>query len=86
MELVKGQVVASRRGRDVTKWYVVVEVLAGRVALCDGDVRTMQNPKMKNPLHIAPTNTVFAEKDMQNDLTVKTALRAFEKGLPKKGG
>ena len=77
MELVAGQIVTSRRGRDVTHAYVVLQVQGERVLLCDGAKRTLAAPKEKNPRHIQPTGTVLAADEMETDLTIKRALVAF---------
>lgn len=88
MELVKGQIVLSRRGRDVTKAYMVLEAGDERVLLCDGQKRTLAAPKPKNPRHIQPTNTVLAQSDVESDLTIRRALKAFDeqRGQQQQGG
>ena len=48
-----GQVVISRSGRDKDRMYVVVQVVNDRfVMLVDGDLRKIENPKLKNVKHI----------------------------------
>lgn len=79
MELVRGQIVTSRRGRDVTRAYVVLKASGDRVLVCDGKRRTLAEPKAKNPRHIQPTNTVVPQDVMENDFTIKRALEAFER-------
>lgn len=84
MELVKGQIVISRKGRDVTKAYVVLQVNADRALLCNGEKWSLAQPKKKNPLHIQPTNTVVLAKEMEDDLTIRRAILHFdEKRAPK---
>lgn len=78
MELVKGQIVTSRRGRDVTKTYVVLETNGDRVLVCDGEKRTLAAPKGKNPRHLQPTNTILQKAEMETDLTIKRALAAHK--------
>lgn len=78
MELVRGQIVTSRRGRDVTKTYVVLEADGDRVLVCDGKKRMLEAPKGKNPRHIQPTNTILPPGEMKDDLTIKRALAAYE--------
>ena len=74
MELVRGQIVTSRRGRDVTKTYVVLDANGDRVLVCDGEKRTLAAPKGKNLRHIQPTNTILPPAEMETDLTIKRAL------------
>lgn len=80
MELVRGQIVTSRRGRDVTKTYVVLALAANgdRVLVCDGEKRTLAAPKGKNPRHIQPTNTILPPGEMETDLTIKRALADYQ--------
>lgn len=88
MELEKGQIVASRAGRDVTKLYVVLSQQQGRVLLANGAKHTLLQPKRKNVRHISPTGTVLAGNDMQTDTQLKQALAAYEnnRGTHKQGG
>lgn len=92
MELVMGQLAQSRMGRDVARWYVVVGFdgtdSAQRVLCANGHKWTLAAPKRKNPLHLQPASTVLDEQDMQTDLQLKAALKAFEHGLiePEQGG
>ena len=78
MELVRGQIVTSRKGRDVTKTYVVLEANADRVLVCNGEKRALAAPKGKNPRHIQPTNTILPAAEMETDLTIKRALAAYQ--------
>ncbi len=77
MEIVRGQIVTSRRGRDVTRAYVVLRAQAERLLLCNGERRTLAAPKAKNPRHVQPTNTVLAEEALETDLKIKGALKAY---------
>lgn len=77
MEIVRGQIVTSRRGRDVTHVYVVLKAEAERVWLCDGKKRTLAAPKAKNPRHLQPTNTLLPEAELGTDLKIKGALKAY---------
>lgn len=48
-----GSVVLSKAGRDRGRYFVVVEKLDGQyVALADGDLRKLQNPKKKKIKHL----------------------------------
>jgi ribosomal protein L14E/L6E/L27E len=78
MELVKGQVVFSRRGRDVGKAYVVVSLEGGRALLCDGCKRPLAAPKQKNLHHINPSRIILEQRQMDTDVNLKAALKAYE--------
>ena len=78
MELVKGQIVLSRRGRDVTRAYAVLQATEERVLVCDGRKRTLTAPKPKNPRHLQPTSTILPTSEMETDLLIKQALLAFD--------
>lgn len=88
MELVKGQIVASKAGRDVARWYVVAGFEKDRVLLANGAKFTLAAPKPKNIRHISPTRTVLGSGDMQTDDQLKQALAAYEQscGAPQQGG
>jgi ribosomal protein L14E/L6E/L27E len=56
-----GQVVISKRGKDVGRLYVIVGILdRGRVALADAKGFNVHRPKLKNPKHIQWTSRVVA--------------------------
>jgi hypothetical protein len=49
----QGRVVISKSGRDKGRMFVVVQVVNDRfVMLVDGDLRKIENPKLKNLNHI----------------------------------
>ncbi|MDL2294529.1 KOW domain-containing RNA-binding protein [Ruminococcaceae bacterium OttesenSCG-928-D13] len=92
MEVVRGQIVQSRRGRDVTKAYVAIgregTGANERLLLCDGERRTLAAPKRKNRLHLNPTGTLLPEEALETDLKIKMALKAYHKqtGQDQQGG
>jgi len=48
-----GRVVYSKSGRDQGKMFVIVQEVNERfVMLADGDLRSIENPKLKNICHI----------------------------------
>ena len=57
MEIFKlqiGDVVESTQGRDLGCRYVVVNIdKKGYCSLINGKLRTMDKPKIKNPIHLA---------------------------------
>ena len=86
MEFVVGQLVRSRRGRDVERLYMVLEVSAQRLLLVNGDKWRLETPKKKNPLHLQPINTLLPEEHRTTDLHIKTALRQYEAKAGRKQG
>ncbi len=57
-----GKIAYSKAGRDAGRPFVVIEVVNEKnVLLADGDLRRIENPKLKNIKHIKITNTVANE-------------------------
>ncbi|MDR2179501.1 MAG: KOW domain-containing RNA-binding protein [Synergistaceae bacterium] len=57
-----GQVVISKRGKDVGRAYVIVGFLGeDKLALADGMKFNVDRPKHKNPKHVQATSQVVAE-------------------------
>ena len=77
-ELVPGQIVTSRQGRDVTRVYMVAKVEGERILLVDGGKRTLAAPKAKNIRHIQPTNERVPEGERTTDIQIKSALKAYQ--------
>ncbi|MBQ2963424.1 MAG: hypothetical protein IJE14_02085 [Clostridia bacterium] len=42
--------------------------------LADGKERRLEKPKLKNPLHTAPTNTVLEQSAMATNRSLRKAL------------
>lgn len=74
MELKKGSVVISLKGRDKNRLMCVVEVNKNGVYVCDGKERKLVNPKLKNPKHIMFTESRLSETQMHSDRSVRKAL------------
>ena len=56
LETMLGKVVYSKNGRDKGTMFVVVGVVNERlVLLADGDLRKIENPKIKNIKHVQLT-------------------------------
>lgn len=54
-----GRVVYSRAGRDRGKPFVVIEVVNEQyVIIADGDLRKIENPKLKNSRHLQFTGII----------------------------
>lgn len=54
-----GQVVISKAGRDKGKPFLIIEIVnENYVMAVDGDLRKVENPKMKNVKHLQFTNII----------------------------
>jgi len=53
-----GQLVFSKKGRDKTKAFVVMDILGEYVFLADGKQRSIDKLKKKKLKHVQPTNMV----------------------------
>jgi len=66
-----GRLVYSKAGRDQGRPLIVVRVIDDRlVMVVDGDLRTVEKPKVKNIRHLQPTNyyaAAIAEKMARGD-------------------
>ena len=61
-DLEIGQIVKSKSGRDKGRLFLVYEIVdQDYVKLVDGDLRKLENPKLKKVKHISPYKTVVAE-------------------------
>lgn len=78
MELRVGSVVRSKAGRDKDKLMAVVGTQGKMLLLCDGKERRLESPKLKNPLHTAPTKTVLEQTAMATNRSLKKALAAID--------
>lgn len=74
MELKKGSVVISLKGRDKNRLMCVVEVNKNGVYVCDGKERKLVNPKLKNPKHIMFIGSRLSVAQMHSDRSVRKAL------------
>lgn len=76
-----GQVVRSKCGRDVGKYFVVVGKEKEYVFLADGIIRKVEAPKKKNIKHIQITN-VFLTGDAKTDIGENSlSNREIRRGL-----
>lgn len=56
-ELLIGQMVKSKAGRDKNRFFLVLDIIDENfVLLVDGDLRKIDSPKMKKVKHIAKVN------------------------------
>jgi len=58
IDIQKGQIVFSKRGRDKGNAMVVIDVEVEYIYLVDGKLRTLDRPKKKKIKHIQPTNHI----------------------------
>lgn len=71
-DIVVGQVVKSRAGRDKGNVFLVLEILDDKHALIiDGDLRKLDNPKKKKVKHLTIYNTVLKELGYKQDNNIK---------------
>lgn len=83
-ELVIGQVVKSKAGRDRGRVFVVVDIVDEQyVLLVDGDLRKVDKPKKKKVKHLTKYNMISDEikNRLENDEKVNNLLlrRELEK-------
>lgn len=72
-----GRIVCSKAGRDKGCFMVVVRVNDKRVYVADGKHRRLDNPKPKNPLHLAVTATTIDIENMSTNKLLTSALREY---------
>ncbi len=53
-EVINGDLVVSRAGRDKGRPFVVIRTEEGYVYLVDGDLRRLEKPKKKKRMHVKP--------------------------------
>lgn len=77
MEFQKGLVVRSLSGHDKGGFFVILERDSKFAIICDGKRRKLENPKKKNLIHLAATNSVAPEGSMQTNRGIRKLLSAF---------
>lgn len=85
-DILVGQVVRSKAGRDKGRFFVVCEVLSeDMVCLVDGDIRPLERPKKKKVKHLARTKTVIPEMgdiledpDQRYNAFIRRSLKRFQ--------
>ena len=58
MDIVAGQFVFSKAGRDKDRVFIVLKTEGEFLYLVDGDLRKTDTPKKKKIKHIRPTNQI----------------------------
>ncbi|MBQ8646743.1 MAG: KOW domain-containing RNA-binding protein [Oscillospiraceae bacterium] len=82
MDLVKGQLVRSKAGRDKTRTFAVL-ALDGQIALlANGTSRPIAKPKRKKLQHLAPTGCVLCGEALTDDQQLSEAIAAYDATRP----
>lgn len=79
MNIQTGSIVRAKAGRDKGGFFVVLGIQGKYALIADGKRRTLEHPKRKNLLHLAPTNTVY-EGSIQTNPQIKRILSPFLHG------
>ena len=82
MDLIRGQLVRSRAGRDTARTFAVLAVEGQMLFLADGSLRRRQSPKRKKRKHVAPIATVLPGESLADDATLRKAIAAFDAASP----
>ena len=77
MEVQRGQIMRSLAGHDKGDFQVVVKLESTFAYMADGKRRTLENPKKKKLMHLAPTGTVLGEESLATNRQIRTALRIY---------
>lgn len=81
MEIERGSVVISLKGRDRGLTMCVQNVTDKGVLVCDGKERRLNKPKLKNPKHIKVLESKLSEEQMLSDKSVRKALKRISEAL-----
>ena len=77
MELKIGSVVVSKAGKDKNTMLAVVKIAEDGIYVCDGKDRPLENPKRKNPKHLAATHYALTAEETATNRSLKKALKTF---------
>ena len=77
MEVQRGQIMRSLAGHDKGVFQTVLKVEGVFAYMADGKRRTLENPKKKKLMHLAPTGTVLGEESLATNRQIRTALRIY---------
>ncbi len=77
MEVKRGQIVRSKAGHDKGDFQVILSLEPPYAVVCDGRRRTLEKPKRKKLIHLAPTSECLEEEKLRTNRQIKIALRAF---------
>ena len=82
MDLVRGQLVRSRAGRDRAHTFSVLAVEGQMLFLADGHLHKLSCAKRKKKMHVAPTATVLQGEFLACDEQLRGAIRAYDAQSP----
>ena len=77
MEIRRGQVMRSLAGHDKGDFQTVLKVEGVFAYMADGKRRTLENPKKKKLMHLAPTGSCLSEESLATNRQIRTALRKY---------
>jgi len=71
-DIAVGQVVKSRAGRDKGRIFLVLDIIDNQnVLIVDGDLRKLDNPKLKKMKHLIVYNTIVPDLKQKLDSNIK---------------
>ncbi|MDO4662333.1 MAG: KOW domain-containing RNA-binding protein [Tissierellia bacterium] len=78
-DLICGQLVKSRCGRDKDRIFVIKEILDNDyVLLIDGYLRKLEKPKLKKIKHVKKINTALKDYKELNDSQIRKAIKKYK--------
>lgn len=77
MEFKRGRIMRSRAGHDRGDFQVVLRVEGAYAYMADGKRRTLESPKKKKLIHLAPTGAELSEESLLTNRKIRTALAAY---------
>ena len=77
MEFKRGGIMQSRAGHDRGDFQVVLRIDGAYAYMADGRRRTLENPKKKKLIHLAPTGAVLGEESLSTNRQIRTALQKY---------
>ena len=79
MEYQRGLVVKSKAGHDKGTVLAVLKVEGTSLILADGKRRSLNKPKLKKMIHVAPSCYVLTEDKLTTDKKIREALKKLIK-------
>ena len=77
-----GMIVRATAGRDAGRFFLVVALEGIELMLADGERRTLQHPKRKNPAHVQTTKQTLPLTGL-TDKSLRNALRPLNEAASK---
>ena len=72
-----GKIVCSKAGSDKGKFLVVINTENDRVFIADGKRYKLSSPKLKNPKHLAFTETTLNIAELKTDKKLRNTLAVY---------